>query len=189
MLFLPVCDRSVKRLSWHVITRYQPPIKSSSEPETKAAKATHRRGRASPLLPAIFNAASDNPSHASVSTDRSAVMNRGVFRAAPTEKAAKPMARAETTKLAAGRMPLRKKVRPAVTPKRIGSRNSSCWWSIHSGINQQWRIQDAGSGYIRLIARHSGKCLAVQNAVTGDGAQVVQSTCGTATSHWRRTGF
>ena len=29
------------------------------------------------------------------------------------------------------------------------------------GTNQQWQFQDAGGGYLRLVARHSGKCLDV----------------------------
>ncbi|RGA06386.1 glycosyl hydrolase family 5 [Microbispora triticiradicis] len=44
---------------------------------------------------------------------------------------------------------------------------------------QQWRFQDAGSGYWRIISRHSGKCLDVTSASTADGAELIQYTCGT----------
>ncbi|MFC4532122.1 RICIN domain-containing protein [Sphaerisporangium dianthi] len=44
---------------------------------------------------------------------------------------------------------------------------------------QQWRFQDAGSGYWRIISRLSGKCLDVVSASTADGAELVQYTCGT----------
>lgn len=47
---------------------------------------------------------------------------------------------------------------------------------------QQWRFQDAGSGYWRLISRHSGKCLDVVSASTADGAELIQYTCGTGTN-------
>ncbi|GAA3415044.1 RICIN domain-containing protein [Streptosporangium vulgare] len=43
-------------------------------------------------------------------------------------------------------------------------------------------------GYVRLVARHSDKCLDVLNAGTADGTQVVQWTCGTGTNQqWLRT--
>jgi hypothetical protein len=59
-------------------------------------------------------------------------------------------------------------------------------WACHGGTNQQWRVQDAG-GYVNLIARHSGKCLAVSGASTADGAQLVQWTCNGATDQqWQR---
>ncbi|MEV5495405.1 RICIN domain-containing protein [Nonomuraea fuscirosea] len=44
---------------------------------------------------------------------------------------------------------------------------------------QQWRFQDAGGGYWRIVSRHSGKCLDVVSASTADGAELVQYTCGT----------
>jgi len=60
-------------------------------------------------------------------------------------------------------------------------------WACHTGTNQQWQIQDLGTGYIRLAARHSGKCLDIQNAATTDGAQAIQWTCGTAANQqWQR---
>ncbi|MEW2146106.1 RICIN domain-containing protein [Micromonospora vinacea] len=46
---------------------------------------------------------------------------------------------------------------------------------------------DLGSGYVQLVARHSGKCLEVPNAATTDGARLAQWTCGTgANQQWRR---
>ncbi|MEV0459825.1 RICIN domain-containing protein [Catellatospora methionotrophica] len=50
------------------------------------------------------------------------------------------------------------------------------------------RRQDAGSGYLQLVGRHSNNCLDVLNAATTDGAQAVQWTCGTgANQRWQRT--
>ncbi|MWA11449.1 RICIN domain-containing protein [Streptomyces sp. BA2] len=52
-----------------------------------------------------------------------------------------------------------------------------------SGAHQQWRFEDRGSGgrgddTYRLVSRHSGKCLDVADESTGDGARLVQWTCG-----------
>ncbi|UCM86598.1 RICIN domain-containing protein [Streptomyces marincola] len=47
---------------------------------------------------------------------------------------------------------------------------------------QQWRFEDAGSGYWRIVSRHSGKCLDVVSASTADGAELIQYTCGTGTN-------
>ncbi|WP_434739425.1 RICIN domain-containing protein [Micromonospora sp. SH-82] len=47
---------------------------------------------------------------------------------------------------------------------------------------QQWRFDNAGSGYWRIVSRHSGKCLDVVSASTADGAELVQYTCGTGTN-------
>jgi hypothetical protein len=55
-------------------------------------------------------------------------------------------------------------------------------WACNGGTNQQWRLQDAGSGYVNLIARHSSKCLDVNGAATTDGAQLVQWTCNGGTN-------
>ena len=61
-------------------------------------------------------------------------------------------------------------------------------WTCGTGTNQQWRLQDAGDGYVSLAARHSGKCLDVNSGSTADGAAMVQWTCGTgANQQWRRT--
>ncbi|MFI7429401.1 RICIN domain-containing protein [Micromonospora sp. NPDC049836] len=47
------------------------------------------------------------------------------------------------------------------------------------GWNQQFQFVDVGSGYYQLRNRHSGKVVAVPNAV--DGAQVIQTTASTDT--------
>ncbi|TDC84018.1 hypothetical protein E1193_07275 [Micromonospora sp. KC606] len=39
-------------------------------------------------------------------------------------------------------------------------------------------VQDAGSGYARLVARHSGKCLDVPCDSTADGTRLSPYTCG-----------
>ncbi|MFF9808358.1 RICIN domain-containing protein [Streptomyces coeruleorubidus] len=48
-----------------------------------------------------------------------------------------------------------------------------------TGTNQQWLLQDQGNGYHRLVARHSGKCLDVENGSTANGARLIQWNCGT----------
>ena len=55
--------------------------------------------------------------------------------------------------------------------------------------DQQWQLRDAGSGYVQLVARHSGKCLDVTGYSTADGARVIQYACGTgANQQWQRVG-
>ena len=53
-------------------------------------------------------------------------------------------------------------------------------WAIHSGANQQFDFVDAGSGYWRIRARHSGHVLQVSGA--GTGADITQQPISTATS-------
>jgi beta-galactosidase len=53
-------------------------------------------------------------------------------------------------------------------------------WSLHSGANQQFDFVDAGSGYWRIRARHSG--LVLQVSGTGTGADITQQPTSTATS-------
>ncbi|MGW0646322.1 RICIN domain-containing protein [Streptomyces badius] len=51
-------------------------------------------------------------------------------------------------------------------------------WSYVGGVNQQWRPQAlAGAGQYRFVARHSGKCLTVDNSSTADGARLSQQPC------------
>jgi ricin-type beta-trefoil lectin protein/cellulase (glycosyl hydrolase family 5) len=50
-------------------------------------------------------------------------------------------------------------------------------WAWGGGNNQQWRFENAGNGYWKIIARHSNKCLDVQGASTADGANVHQWDC------------
>jgi beta-galactosidase len=53
-------------------------------------------------------------------------------------------------------------------------------WAVNSGNNQQFDFVDAGSGYWRIRARHSG--LVLQVAGTGTGADITQQPTSTATS-------
>lgn len=51
-------------------------------------------------------------------------------------------------------------------------------WSYQGGVNQQWRPEAlAGAGQYRFVARHSGKCLAVDNSSTANGARFSQQPC------------
>src|SRR5205814_5709798 len=47
-------------------------------------------------------------------------------------------------------------------------------WTDHNGTNQQFRLADSDSGYVRLIGLNSGKAVEVQNASTADGGNIVQ---------------
>jgi len=55
-------------------------------------------------------------------------------------------------------------------------------YTCTGGLNQQWRLQDTGDGYVRVLAQHSGKCLDVANNSTADGAFVNQYRCTTGTN-------
>ena len=44
-------------------------------------------------------------------------------------------------------------------------------WTSNGGYNQQWEMLDAGSGYVFLKVRHSGKCM------RGLNGNVIQYTC------------
>ncbi|MFI6931051.1 RICIN domain-containing protein [Streptomyces sp. NPDC050287] len=55
-------------------------------------------------------------------------------------------------------------------------------YTCTGGLNQQWRLRDAGNGYVQILAQHSGKCLDVANASTADGAYVNQYHCTTGTN-------
>jgi alpha-L-fucosidase 2 len=59
-------------------------------------------------------------------------------------------------------------------------------WTVNTGTNQQFDFIDAGSGYWRIRARHSG--LVLQVSGTGTGADITQQPTSTATSQqWRLT--
>ena len=59
-------------------------------------------------------------------------------------------------------------------------------WADHNGANQQFRPADSAGGYVRLVSRHSGKAVEVQNASTADGANVVQySDWGGTNQQWQ----
>jgi uncharacterized repeat protein (TIGR03803 family) len=47
-------------------------------------------------------------------------------------------------------------------------------WVCHGGENQQWRLEPAGGGAVRLIARHSGQVLDVYGALLDDVTPVIQ---------------
>ncbi|MFJ4340552.1 RICIN domain-containing protein [Streptomyces sp. NPDC088915] len=56
-------------------------------------------------------------------------------------------------------------------------------WSYVGGTNQQWRPEAVGTGgRYRFVARHSAKCLAVDNASTADGARLSQQPCDGSTA-------
>jgi hypothetical protein len=46
-----------------------------------------------------------------------------------------------------------------------------------TGANQQWTLQDAGGGYLRLVARHSGKCADLPSSSTANDVQFKQYPC------------
>jgi hypothetical protein len=59
----------------------------------------------------------------------------------------------------------------------------------NGGQNQQWSLEDLGTGYLRIVNRFSGKCLDVASASTAEGANVVQYTCGGGTNQqWQWQG-
>ncbi|WP_189276154.1 RICIN domain-containing protein, partial [Kitasatospora griseola] len=47
-------------------------------------------------------------------------------------------------------------------------------WEWNNGDNQKWRIEPAGDGRHRLIARHSGKALDIAGPSAANGAAVNQ---------------
>ncbi|MFF4873326.1 RICIN domain-containing protein [Streptomyces sp. NPDC090109] len=63
-------------------------------------------------------------------------------------------------------------------------------WSYVGGTNQQWRPEATGTaGQYRFVARHSAKCLAVDDASTADGARLSQRNCdGSAAQRFALTG-
>ncbi|MFE3516414.1 RICIN domain-containing protein [Streptomyces sp. NPDC059166] len=56
-------------------------------------------------------------------------------------------------------------------------------WSYVGGTNQQWRPEAVGAGgQYRFVARHSGKCLTVNDSSTANGARLSQQPCGGSAS-------
>ena len=49
-------------------------------------------------------------------------------------------------------------------------------WPVHGGDNQSWTLEPATDGYVRIVARHSGKAMDVERGSTDDGARVIQYT-------------
>ncbi len=59
-------------------------------------------------------------------------------------------------------------------------------WADLGGANQQWRIDDAGGGWVTPVNRHSGKALDVLGWSTADGGDVVQwAPLGGANQQWQ----
>jgi hypothetical protein len=55
----------------------------------------------------------------------------------------------------------------------------------HGGENQLWAIEPASDGYLRIVARHSGKALDVAGGSLDDGTSVIQySVHGGANQQW-----
>jgi glucosylceramidase len=50
-------------------------------------------------------------------------------------------------------------------------------WSNAQGANQQWQPVSSGDGYVRFVARNSGKCLDVTDVSSADGARLQQWSC------------
>ena len=50
----------------------------------------------------------------------------------------------------------------------------SIQWTCHGGPNQQWRLEPAGGGAFRIIARHSGQALDVFGALLDDVTPIIQ---------------
>jgi hypothetical protein len=69
-----------------------------------------------------------------------------------------------------------------VTSNSAADGASVLQYTCGSGLNQQWRLTDAGGGYVQVVAQHSGKCLDVSSAATADGATVLQYRCGNGTN-------
>jgi glucosylceramidase len=50
-------------------------------------------------------------------------------------------------------------------------------WTYVGAANQQWKSESVGYGYVRFVARHSGKCLDVRDVSSNNGAVLQQWTC------------
>ena len=48
------------------------------------------------------------------------------------------------------------------------------------GNNQRWRLEDAGSGMMRIRVKHTNMCLAAVNNLNQNGVNVIQQTCNTS---------
>ncbi|WP_406097109.1 RICIN domain-containing protein [Kitasatospora purpeofusca] len=54
--------------------------------------------------------------------------------------------------------------------------------------NQEWSVRPTGGGWSALVARHSGKCLAVAANAVEPGAALVQEPCGAGAGQRFRIG-
>ncbi len=50
-------------------------------------------------------------------------------------------------------------------------------WSWLNENNQQWKFEDVGEGHVRVVVRHSNKCLDVEDVSLADGANIHQWEC------------
>ncbi|WP_344472552.1 RICIN domain-containing protein [Glycomyces algeriensis] len=59
-------------------------------------------------------------------------------------------------------------------------------WTCNNLDVQQWRVVDAGGGYVTLVNRHNGLCLDNYNFGTAAGSEVRQWTClNNAAQQWQ----
>jgi hypothetical protein len=50
-------------------------------------------------------------------------------------------------------------------------------WGLSTvATTEAWTLEPAGDGYVRIVARHSGKAMDVEFASADDGARVIQYT-------------
>ncbi|MFD5087547.1 RICIN domain-containing protein [Kitasatospora sp. NPDC058406] len=67
----------------------------------------------------------------------------------------------------------------AGVPDSLSSNNAPVvQGACDGGLNNLWRFTDSSSGYVRVLAQHSGKCLDVADNSTANGAEVRQYDCG-----------
>jgi hypothetical protein len=58
-------------------------------------------------------------------------------------------------------------------------------YSCHGNYNQQFKLVHVGNGWRQIIARHSGKCLEVDNRGLANGVVIQQFACnGDASRQW-----
>jgi hypothetical protein len=59
--------------------------------------------------------------------------------------------------------------------RRLHHRSEIIQYACGAGLNQQWELRSLGTGYVQLVARHSGLCLDVSDAATADSARALAS--------------
>ena len=60
-------------------------------------------------------------------------------------------------------------------------------WDCNGGTNQQFTLQSAGSGYVRVVERRSGRCLDVPGWSTTNGTVLNLWDCtGGNNQQWAR---
>lgn len=59
-------------------------------------------------------------------------------------------------------------------------------YDCHSGMNQQWSVEEVGDGHVQLRAQHSGHCVDIAGKSTATNARAVQAPCdGTPSQQWQ----